>query len=183
MTFWFTSDLHLGHSRIIEYCNRPFKSVWHMNEEIIRRWNERVKFDDQVFHIGDFCFRGGIQGDRVPANEWESKLNGKIIHVRGNHDRNNSCKTIINGLLIEYGHQKAYLVHDPEHYNSNYDLNFVGHVHEKWQYKKIQHNPYFKNKFIYLINVGTDVNNFMPKTFDEIIKGFNIWRKNNERNN
>jgi calcineurin-like phosphoesterase family protein len=31
MSRWFTADLHLGHSNIIEYSGRPFDSVDAMN--------------------------------------------------------------------------------------------------------------------------------------------------------
>ena len=57
MNLWFTSDTHFGHENIIKYCKRPFKSLEHMNMEIIRRWNERVQPDDMVIFAGDFCFR------------------------------------------------------------------------------------------------------------------------------
>ena len=165
MNFWFTSDYHLGHKNIIKYCNRPFKSLEHMNETIIKNHNMRVRPEDTVFHLGDFCFKNSSdvrgEGVRVTAKQWEEKLNGLIIHVRGNHDRNNSTKTIIEGLLIKYCKRSVYCVHKPEHYNSNYDINFVGHVHEKWSVRKIQN--------VSLINVRVDVNNFRPIKFQEAL--------------
>ena len=59
MVYWFTSDTHFGHKNIIEYCKRPFSSVEQMNEMLIKKWNNKVKVDDIVFHLGDFSFRGG----------------------------------------------------------------------------------------------------------------------------
>lgn len=53
---WLTSDTHLFHHRVIEYCHRPFACVEEMNEEMITRWNPVVHKDDIVFHLGDFCF-------------------------------------------------------------------------------------------------------------------------------
>ena len=180
MKFWFTADMHLGHKNIIEYCNRPFESIYHMNEEIIRRYNERVKPEDVVFHIGDFCFKGSWkEGKHVTSAEWEKRLNGKIIHIKGNHDYHNSCKTIINGILIEFANEKVYLVHNPEHYNHLYKINFVGHIHEKWQCKKIK-QPYGKD-YTYLVNVGVDVHNFYPVNFEEIMKRLNKFKKENQK--
>ena len=142
MKYFFTADYHLGHKNIIKYCNRPFKTLDEMNKTIVRNHNQRVKSDDIVFHIGDFCFKNSSEikgeGIRIKALEWEKRLNGKIIHIKGNHDRNNSCKTLLESAIIKYGGELIYLVHRPEHFNSNYDINFVGHVHNIWKFKRIK---------------------------------------------
>ena len=116
MNYFFTSDLHLGHANIIKYCNRPFgggyktTALENMNKTIIYRWNKRVKKNDIVFCIGDFCFKNSSskkgEGIKIKALEWEKQLNGKIIHIRGNHDKNNSTKTIIERLVIGYGSKR-----------------------------------------------------------------------------
>jgi len=31
---WLTSDCHLGHAKICEYCSRPYKSVADMDEDL-----------------------------------------------------------------------------------------------------------------------------------------------------
>lgn len=170
MERYITADTHFGHENIIKYCNRPFKSLNHMNETLIKNWNERVKPEDVVYVVGDFCFRNsydGKEGIRKRSQEWESELNGKIIHTRGNHDWNNGTKTIIQGILVNYGGFQMYLVHNPKHYNSNYKINLIGHIHRNF---KIQH----KRESV-LINVGVDVNNFRPLKFQEVLK---IYRKN-----
>ena len=177
MKYWFTSDYHLGHKNIIKYCKRPFKSLEQMNKTIIRNHNERVKKEDFVFHIGDFCFKNSSgkrgEGIKIFAKEWESKLNGKIIHIKGNHDRNNSTKTIIERLTIGYGNKRINLVHKPEMADINYKINFTGHVHEKWEIKKVRKDFDFTD----CINVGVDVWRFYPVTFDEIIKRYSKWSK------
>ncbi len=179
MKYFFTADLHLGHKNIITYCNRPFKSLEQMNATIIRNWNERVKDGDIVFHVGDFCFKNSSnkkgEGIKVSASHWEKQLNGKIIHLKGNHDKNNSTKTIIEKLTIGYGNQRINLVHRPEFADVDYEINFTGHVHQKWDIKRIKRGWQFTD----CINVGVDVWNFMPVTFDEIMKKYHKWLKKN----
>ena len=167
MKQFITSDYHLGHANIINYCNRPFKSLDHMNETIIRNHNQRVKPNDIVYHVGDFCFRNSSdvkgEGVRIAYLEWEQQLNGKIIYIMGNHDRNNGIKTGIYSITIKTHNHKFNLVHNPLHYNPNYFINLVGHRHEKLD---IEYNEVTG----YLVNVGVDVNNFMPINFNEVLK-------------
>jgi calcineurin-like phosphoesterase family protein len=56
MNTFFTSDLHLGHKNIIELENRPFKDLEDMNNKLVNNWNSKIKNDDLVYYIGDFCF-------------------------------------------------------------------------------------------------------------------------------
>jgi calcineurin-like phosphoesterase family protein len=51
-----------------------------MNKTLINNWNSKVTKEDVVFHLGDFCFG--------PYKEFERKLNGKIVYIKGNHDQN-----------------------------------------------------------------------------------------------
>ena len=78
MNTWFSSDHHLGHRNILKYTNRPFSSVEEMDDILILRWNEVVKKDDTVYHLGDFCM----------GDEWNylSRLNGNILFIKGSHD-------------------------------------------------------------------------------------------------
>lgn len=165
---WFTSDYHLGHANIIKYCDRPFKNVEHMNERIIANHNARVKPDDIVFFLGDFCFRntkGGKEGEGNldSAEHYLKRLNGRFVFVRGNHDNNNSLKTCIKNITIFYGGKEVLLVHNPEDANTKTNkLVFCGHVHGDWAVRE-------ENGCLF-VNVGVDVNDFMPVSFDEIMK-------------
>lgn len=167
MKFWFTADTHFGHANIIKYTKRPFKSIEHMDRELIRRWNEKVKPEDTVFHLGDFCFKGGKEGGLNKYDFYESQLNGKIILIKGNHDNNNSAKTIIEDMLIKHGGKYFHLVHRPEDANSEYNL--VGHIHNLWKVKT--------NGRAILINVGTDAHNFYPIDIHTIMKLINEEKK------
>ena len=54
---WLISDTHLGHDKEFVWKARGFDSVWDMNNAIIERWNEVVKYDDVVYHLGDVIIR------------------------------------------------------------------------------------------------------------------------------
>jgi calcineurin-like phosphoesterase family protein len=79
---FFTSDNHFGHANIIDFCNRPFKSVGHMQAEMVTRWNAVVGPDDEVWHLGDFAM--GRIDETLPI---AGALNGRINLLVGNHDR------------------------------------------------------------------------------------------------
>lgn len=82
MTVFFTSDHHFGHQNIIDFCERPFESVEHMNEMMVLWWNETVGPDDTVYYLGDFAM--GRIADNLPI---VGRLNGTKILYPGNHDR------------------------------------------------------------------------------------------------
>jgi calcineurin-like phosphoesterase family protein len=84
MTVFFTSDQHYGHTNIIRFCARPFADVSAMNEALIARHNAVVGPDDDVWHLGDFVFKGDVAATLV-------RLNGRHRLVAGNHDRCHPC--------------------------------------------------------------------------------------------
>ena len=82
MAVWFSADLHLGHKRIIELCNRPFTDVATMNDALVERFNEVVAPDDELWLLGDICM-----GPLAESLDVLSRFNGRKILVPGNHDR------------------------------------------------------------------------------------------------
>jgi calcineurin-like phosphoesterase family protein len=163
---WFTSDTHFGHANIIKYTGRPFRDVKHMDETLVRNWNARVKPEDIVIFLGDFCFRntvGGKSGEGTTnkAEFYRKQLNGNIVFIRGNHDNNNSLNTKIDSLIVKTGGKEIHCVHNPIDARGDYDLNLVGHVHEHWKIKNVDD--------LILVNVGVDVWNFFPVSIHEIL--------------
>jgi len=172
MKYFFTSDTHFNHTKIIGYCNRPFKNVKEMDKKLVRNWNDRVKKEDTVFFLGDFNFKTG-QGEGKDAKYWIDKLNGNIIFIRGNHDsKNNGLNAVIEYLVIHYGGQNIFMCHDPQDYNPEYKLNLCGHVHEKWLIRKTKDH-------VITYNVGVDMNGFRPVSINEIITNILKWKKSN----
>ena len=79
MSVWYTADLHAGHARIIELCQRPFASVEEMDEALVENWNRLVEPADTVWVLGDVAM--GTKNLGVVG-----RLNGNKILVAGNHD-------------------------------------------------------------------------------------------------
>ncbi|GBQ11255.1 metallophosphoesterase [Komagataeibacter rhaeticus] len=78
MTTWFTADLHFGHESIIRHCHRPFVGVAEMDAVLAANWNARVQPDDDVWCLGDFCWRD--------VARYGARLSGRKHLVTGNHD-------------------------------------------------------------------------------------------------
>jgi len=177
MNYFFSADTHFGHANIIRYCQRPFQNIKEMDRIIIRKFNERIKENDILFMIGDFCFKKSSEAPdskKKAYNYYKEQLKCKnIIFIKGNHDKNNSTKTIIERLVIGYGDKRINLVHNPEFADVNYEINFTGHVHNKWEIKRVKRGWQFTD----CINVGVDVFNFYPVRFEEIMKRYIQWKK------
>jgi calcineurin-like phosphoesterase family protein len=83
----FTADTHFGHSNIIHLTRRPYKDVYHMDESLIAGWNEVVSPTQVVFHLGDFTHKG-----RQTIPNLLNRLNGEVILIQGNHDKDSHAK-------------------------------------------------------------------------------------------
>ena len=184
---FFTADYHLDHANIIRFCNRPFMHEgdidpttdnWvskyimetrkqEMNLTIVRNHNRVITDDDIVYDLGDFCFKG--TGN---AKYWEQQLNGAIVHIRGNHDKNNNVKSCITHAIMDFGGCKIYAAHaPPDQYQINTiesnlidlcDFILCGHMHGLWKHTVI------RDKIC--INVGVDVWNFEPVSIHSILR-------------
>lgn len=54
---YYISDMHLGHKNVLKFDVRPFQSVEEMNETLIVNWNRKVTDADDIWILGDFCYR------------------------------------------------------------------------------------------------------------------------------
>lgn len=82
---WVISDTHFGHDNILQYC--PWRQSWAKSVQehdaaLIAAWRALVQPDDWVLHLGDVAL-----GPRDYAATIRRQLTGRIIVVRGNHDR------------------------------------------------------------------------------------------------
>ena len=190
MTDFFTTDLHLGHKSISEYCGRPFKSLQEMDETLILNWNRRVNPEDTVYLLGDFGF-----GSLEKLVWYLNNLKGHKILIRGNHDRSTlACRKIgfeevYNSLVIHTTQGRIMLRHSPSSLtpkggstghmfprgNCPTCLNFMKDgvcehpvcAHCDYIFHGHVHEKWARRgKFI---NVGVDAQNFEPKTLAEIL--------------
>lgn len=134
-----TSDTHFYHRNIITYDNLDFATVQDMNEEIINNWNEVVKPDDEVYHLGDafFC-------SKDEAKEIMDRLNGHKHLIVGNHDRHGAqwfydigFETVSKHPIVMDGYVK--LSHYPPEYTSISQPYYYiyGHIHNSPDYLTI----------------------------------------------
>lgn len=175
---FFTSDTHFGHSKIIDYCKRPFSSIEEHDKTLIQNWNNTIGQDDTVFHLGDFAY-----GNSQFISNIIKQLNGNIILIKGNHDLRNMNPTLYNmfsdviyqaRILIDK--QTVYLNHFPflcfDHgdinlYKDNYSIQLFGHVHS---------GPLTSSEDVNRLNilfptqydVGVDNNNYTPISWTDV---------------
>jgi len=172
-TKYFTSDLHLGHTNIIKYNNRPFKTIEEMDKTLIRNWNETVQPDDEIFILGDLTMR-----KKGSALAYVFALNGKKHMIRGNHDlflqdfkeTDSWFKWIKDYAVIEHEGTSLVLFHYPivEWYGfGKGSIHLHGHLHNggsvaPWDSSNTR-----------VFNVGVDVCDFKPISVTEIIRRAN----------
>ena len=127
------SDTHFGHEKTCTVFKRedgsplrPFKSAEEMDEEMVRRWNERVRPTDKVYHLGDVVINRKALGIL-------RRLNGDKVLIRGNHDifklsdytehfRDIRGYHVMNGMILS---------HIPVNEDSlaRFGANIHGHLH------------------------------------------------------
>lgn len=179
MTRWFTSDEHYGHANVISLCARPFRDVEHMTEELIARHNARVMPTDEVWHLGDFCWK-----ERLVAPVL-GRLNGRHYLVVGNHDTCHPMHRkhekaqrryldagflkVLPWSFLELGGTRVLLHHMPYTSDGRHDEKYAewrpkyeglpllhGHVHQSWKTQR------------HMVNVGVDVWDYAPVSQEEI---------------
>lgn len=169
---YFTSDTHFNHTNILRYCQRPFRNVDDMNEQMIANWNETVSEDDVIFHLGDFCLGGAVEWTRIL-----DLLNGKIYLIMGNHDLKNIRQGLMGRfehvamqMLIEVGKRRIYLNHYPflcfeGGYKDVWQL--FGHVHSRRANTGIDAG---RLQYLYptQYDVGVDNNDFRPISYEQV---------------
>ena len=127
------SDTHFGHAGVCRFLRndgvtklRPWDTPEEMDEEMVKRWNERVRPNDKVYHLGDVV----INRKHLATL---GRLNGDKVLIHGNHDifkledftpyfRDIRGYHVMSGMILS---------HIPIHEESlgRFGVNVHGHLH------------------------------------------------------
>jgi len=176
---FFTADLHTNHTNIIKYCKRPFNSVQEMDATLLKNINDVVMSDDELYHIGDFCFGDAAKYiDRINCNN--------IYFCLGSHDKSlwqaknhPKIKKLADIIYIKdvtpqiVCNHCAQLVWDKSHHGS---WHLFGHSHgnlgrggaEFTGDKEISNALKLIVSKFKMIDVGVDTNDYKPYSYDKI---------------
>lgn len=139
MITWITSDTHFGDSSLIGTGLAPgktargFETLSRMNECLADNWNDLVRPDDTVFHLGDVY---GGDGWQILA-----RLNGQKHLILGNHDtpQDHQLTQVFKSMSVwkVMEASKTVLTHLPIDLSTRSGLggrfafNIHGHLHHK----------------------------------------------------
>lgn len=160
---FFTADTHFGHRKVTIPKERPFETAEEMDAILIQNWNQLIKPNDLVYHLGDFAKNQEYEN----VKKYISQLNGNIILISGNHDSKFEERTKL--LFHEfYKHQYELFVSDYEYYVLNHCPMF--------EWNKSHHNSYHLFGHCHGVvdnigkthDVGVDNNNFFPVHIEDI---------------
>ncbi len=160
MKTFFTSDTHLNQQRTLQLSKRPFATLQEMNNTIVQNWNKIVKQNDTVIHLGDF-------GDL----SFLDKLNGKIILLLGNYERDDKqfskiiqpyvksgkVKLKTKPFTLKIGQNTFQLTHQPSlNVEDRKNFELYGHVHKIFCKRNA-------------LNVGVQCHNYKPISVQELL--------------
>ena len=165
------SDTHFGHAGVCKFLRndgvtklRPWDDPEEMDEFMIRAWNERVRPNDKVYHLGDVVINRR-------ALVTLGRLNGDKVLIRGNHDifKDDEYRKYFRELRAYHVMNGMILSHIPIHSDSlgRFGTNIHGHLHanrvmtEVWGEYKI--DPRYHC-------VCVEATDFAPILFEDVIK-------------
>ena len=164
-----TSDLHFCHDREFVWSARGYADVNEMNEAQVRKWNEVVTDEDEVWVLGDLML-----GDFEQGLSYLKQLKGKIHVCLGNHDTSKREQAYRNlgwdvqlCARMKYKKISFYLSHYPT-ITHNIDekelwqvvVNLYGHTHQT-------SNFYHDDPWMY--HVGVDSHDGYPVSMDQVL--------------
>lgn len=179
---FFTADQHFAHANIIEFCDRPYKTIEEMDEQLIANWNAVVGYHDTVIHLGDFCL-----GETKMARYYFEKLNGNI-HILGlnwHHDKrwlkfnnifrsgNGEMVTILPPeyvLNIDTGNEYPLGIHLSHYPMGEWDRKHYGgihlHGHSHGNYHGDRHHT---SERCWDVGVDGRTTNYSPVSLSEVL--------------
>lgn len=174
------SDHHFGHEKTCTVFKkadgsplRPFSSAEEMDEELVRRHNEKVRPKDKCYFLGDVVISR-------KSLDILSRLNGDKVLIRGNHDifkledytryfRDIRGYHVMNGLILS---------HVPVHTESlaRFGANIHGHLHAN-RVKKVRGVDSTTGELVYSDEIDpryhcvcVENTDFAPILFEDVLK-------------
>lgn len=181
---YFISDLHFGHKNVLKFDNRPFKTIEEHDKYLIKKWNETVNIDDDVYILGDISWYNSTKTIEIFKN-----LNGNKHLIKGNHDNKILRNAKLRELFMEIvDYKELYIDNNLIIVLSHYPMpcfnkrfygsyHLYGHVHNSLDWNVIENTrkelEKITHKACLMYNVGAmmDYINYTPRTLDEIIAG------------
>jgi calcineurin-like phosphoesterase family protein len=167
-----TSDTHFGHTGVCRFTGddgekiRPWTDPDEMDEEMIRRWNDRVRPTDKVYHLGDVVINR-------KALKTLTRLNGDKVLIRGNHDifRDDEYREYFRELRAYHVMNGMILSHIPIHPESlgRFGVNIHGHTHQR----RVMYRDLFSDESLIDTRyhcVCVEQTDFAPILFEDVIK-------------
>jgi calcineurin-like phosphoesterase family protein len=181
------SDTHFGHAGVCRFMRndgvtklRPWTDPNEMDEEMIKRWNETVRPNDKVYHLGDVVINR-------KALVTLGRLNGDKVLIRGNHDifRDDEYRKYFRELRAYHVMNGMILSHIPIHEESlgRFGTNIHGHLHANRVMKTVRiersapppfdPRPYMDEEKVVDVRyhcVCVEQTDFAPILFEDVIK-------------
>jgi len=167
------SDTHFGHLGVCKFTRndgvtklRPWDNAEDMDEEMVKRWNETVRPNDKVYHLGDVVINRKALGIM-------RRLNGDKVLIRGNHDifRDDEYRQHFRELRAYHVLNGMILSHIPIHPESlgRFGTNIHGHLHANrvMIQKHAKATPEIDPRYHCVCVEQTD---FRPILFEDVIK-------------
>lgn len=161
---FFTSDTHFGHTAILEHDKRPFATIQEHDEELIRRWNEKVHPGAVLYHLGDFAWHHR----EVDVDVLLARLHGTKILIIGNHDATNKA-VIRSKHWAQVTHYKEVTIGGQRIVLFHYPMITFNHAHHgAWALHGHCHGSLPKNYDRCSFDVGTMCWNYTPLSYHEV---------------
>jgi len=172
------SDTHFGHAGVCRFLRndgvtklRPWDNPEEMDEFMVKAWNERVRPNDKVYHLGDVVINRR-------ALTTLARLNGDKVLIRGNHDifRDEEYRKYFRELRAYHVMNGMILSHIPIHSDSlgRFGTNIHGHLHANrvmlYNENRSQYgleNTYIDTRYHCVCVEQTD---FAPILFEDVVK-------------
>lgn len=168
------SDTHFGHAGVCRFVRtdgvtklRPWDTAEEMDEFMVAAWNERVRPNDKVYHLGDVVINRKALGIM-------RRLNGDKVLIRGNHDifKDHDYREHFRELRAYHVMNGMILSHIPIHSESlgRFGVNIHGHTHANRVML-----PGFNGKITDIVDVRyhcvcVEQTDFAPILFEDVIK-------------